>query len=131
MSGKIPTIRASLYAATKYGLRGFAGALRDDLHGTGIGVSAVFPGPITGAGMWTKAGVDLPRWVPKRSPEQVGAAVVKGIEQDRPELDVADPVQKSGALMAALAPRLAGRVRRLLPVEELADRTAEAQVDQR
>jgi short-subunit dehydrogenase len=131
MSGKIPTIRASIYAATKYGLRGFAGALRDDLHGTPIGVSAVFPGPITGAGMWTKAGVDLPRWVPKRSPEQVGAAVVKGIERNKPELDVADPIQKSGAIMAALAPRFAARVRHLLPVEELADRTAEAQRDQR
>jgi short-subunit dehydrogenase len=131
MSGKIPTIRASIYAATKYGLRGFAAALRDDLYDTPIGVSAVFPGPITGAGMWTKAGVDLPRWVPKRSPEQVGAAVVRVIERDKPELDVADPVQKSGAIMAALAPRLAARVRRMLPVEDLADRTAEAQRDQR
>jgi short-subunit dehydrogenase len=131
MSGKIPTIRASIYAATKYGLRGFAGGLRDDLHDTPVGVSAVFPGPITGAGMWEKAGVDLPRWIPKRSPEQVGAAVVKGIERDKPELDVADPVQKSGAIMAALAPSLAARVRRLLPVEDLADRTAEAQRDQR
>jgi short-subunit dehydrogenase len=131
MSGKIPTIRASIYAATKYGLRGFAGALRDDLHGTPIGVSTVFPGPITGAGMWTNAGVDLPRWVPKRSPEQVAAAVVKGIERDKPELDVADPVQRSGAVLAAVAPKLAARVRRLFPVEDLADRTAEAQRDQR
>jgi short-subunit dehydrogenase len=131
MSGKIPTIRASIYAATKYGLRGFAGALRDDLHGTPIGVSAVFPGPITGAGMWTNAGVDLPRWVPKRSPEHVADAVVKGIEHNKPELDVADPVQKSGAVLAAVAPKLAARLRRLLPVEDLADRTAEAQKDQR
>jgi short-subunit dehydrogenase len=131
MSGKIPTIRASIYAATKYGLRGFAGGLRDDLHGTPVGVSAVFPGPITGAGMWAKAGVDLPRWVPKRTPQQVGAAVVESIERDKPELDVADPVQKSGAIMAALAPAFAARVRRLLPVEDLADRTAEAQRAQR
>jgi short-subunit dehydrogenase len=131
MSGKIPTVRASIYAATKYGLRGFAAALRDDLHGTPIGVSAVFPGPITGAGMWTKAGVDLPRWVPKRTPEQVGAAVVKAIERDKPELDVADPIQRSAAVIAAAAPKLSARVRRLLPVEDLADRTAEAQQDQR
>jgi NADP-dependent 3-hydroxy acid dehydrogenase YdfG len=46
IGGKVPTARASIYAATKYGLRGFAGALRDDLHGSGIGVSAVFPGVI-------------------------------------------------------------------------------------
>jgi NADP-dependent 3-hydroxy acid dehydrogenase YdfG len=131
MSGKIPTVRASIYTATKYGLRGFAGALRDDIHGSGVGVSTVFPGPITGAGMWTDAGIDLPRWVPKRTPEQVGAAVVKGIETGKPELDVADPTQKIGAVMAALGPRMAARVRRLLPVEELADRTAHAQLDKR
>src|SRR4051812_1370941 len=35
MSGKVPTARASIYAATKYGLRGFAAALLDDLHGSG------------------------------------------------------------------------------------------------
>jgi hypothetical protein len=81
--------------------------------------------------MWTKAGVDLPRWVPKRSPEDVAAAVVKGIERDTPELDVADVVQRSGAVMAVVAPKLAARVRRMLPVEDLADRTAEAQKDQR
>src|SRR3954452_11729782 len=127
MSGKVPTVRASIYGATKSVLRGFAGGLRDDLHGTGIGVSAIFPGPIQGGGMWDDAGIDMPRWVPSRSPEDVGAAVVKAIETGRPEIDVADPVQKSGAWMAAMTPRAAARVRRLLPVEELADRTAEAQ----
>jgi short-subunit dehydrogenase len=127
MSGKIPTVRASVYSATKYGLRGFAGALRDDLQGSGIGVSVVFPGPIRDGGMWKDAGIELPKWVPKRYPHQVGAAVVKGIEADKPELDVADPTQKLGAVMAALSPRFAARVRGMLPVEELAERTAEAQ----
>jgi short-subunit dehydrogenase len=127
MSGKIPTVRASVYSATKYGLRGFAGALLDDLHGSGIGVTTVFPGPISDGGMWKNAGIDLPRWVPKRYPHQVGAAVVKGIETGKPELDVADPTQKLGAFMAALSPKFAARVRRMLPVEDLADRTAQAQ----
>jgi hypothetical protein len=77
--------------------------------------------------MWKDAGIELPKWVPKRYPHQVGAAVVKGIEADKPELDVADPTQKLGAVMAALSPRFAARVRGMLPVEELAERTAEAQ----
>ena len=38
------SVGASLYSATKFGLRGFAGGLRADLHGTGVGVSVVFPG---------------------------------------------------------------------------------------
>jgi short-subunit dehydrogenase len=131
MSGKIPTVRASVYAATKYGLRGFAGALRDDLHGTGIGVSTVFPGPIQGAGMWDEAGIELPRWVPTKSPEDVGAAVVKAIEHNRPELAVADPGQRMAAVLENASPRAGAWLRRRLPVEELADRTAEAQRSKR
>jgi short-subunit dehydrogenase len=131
MSGKIPTVRASVYAATKYGLRGFAGALRDDLYDSPIGVSAVFPGPIKGGGMWADAGVELPWWVPTRAPDDVGAAVVKAIEKDKPEVDVADPLQKLGAWIAAGLPGPAARIRRLLPVEKLADETAAAQINKR
>ena len=125
MSGKIPTVRGSVYSATKYALRGFAGALRDDLHGTGVGVGVVFPGVIAGTGM--QEGVELPRYAPKRTADDVGAAVVTSIESGRPEIDVADPLQKLGAVMAALTPRAAARVRRLFPVEEIADRSAAAQ----
>ncbi len=131
MSGKVPTARASVYAATKYGLRGFAGALLDDLHGSGVGVSVVFPGPIRDGGMWKDAGVELPKWIPKRYPHQVGAAVVRGIETGKPELDVADASQKLGAAMAAMTPRLGARVRRMIPIEDLADQTAAAQQDKR
>lgn len=131
MSGKVPVLRTSIYAATKYGLRGFAGSLRDDLHGTPVGVSAIFPGPIKGGGMWEDAGVELPRWVPTRTPDDVARAVVKALETNRPEIDVADPVQKLGAWMAALMPGPAARVRRIMPVEDLAERTAAAQLDKR
>jgi short-subunit dehydrogenase len=127
MSGKIPTVRASIYGATKYGLRGFAGGLRDDLHGSGVGVSTVFPGPIQGAGMWDDAGITLPRWVPTKSPEDVGKAVVKGIESNRPEIAVADPGQRAAAVLENISTRAGAWIRRRLPVEELADRTAEAQ----
>src|SRR3954462_7361961 len=39
ISGFFASARASLYAATKFGLRGFALCLREDLRPTGIGVS--------------------------------------------------------------------------------------------
>src|SRR4051794_13104314 len=55
IAGKVPTVGAAIYSATKYGLRGFGGALRDDLHGTPIGVSVIFPGVIEEAGMWGDA----------------------------------------------------------------------------
>jgi len=127
MSGKLPTVRASIYGATKYGLRGFAGGLRDDFYGTGVGVSTIFPGPIKGAGMWQDAGIELPRWVPTKSPEDVGDAVAKAIEANRPEIAVADPGQRAAAVLENMSARAGAWLRRRLPVEELADRTVEAQ----
>jgi short-subunit dehydrogenase len=131
MSGKVPTARASIYAATKYGLRGFAGALRDDLHETPVGVSVVFPGPISEGGMWNDAGMETPKGLPKRYPADVAAAVIKGIERNKAEIDVADPLQKIGAAMAALTPHSAARIRRLLGIEKIADATAAQQQDKR
>ena len=52
---------SAVYSATKFGLRGFASGLREDLHGTGVGVTVVFPGFVSGAGMFAEAGVKLPR----------------------------------------------------------------------
>jgi short-subunit dehydrogenase len=127
MSGKVPTVRASIYGATKFGLRGFAGGLRDDLYGTGIGVSTIFPGPIQGGGMWDDAGIQLPWWVPTKAPEDVGKAVVKALESNRPEIAVADPGQRMAAVLENASARAGAWLRRRLPVEELADRTAEAQ----
>ena len=53
LSGKAASPRASVYNATKFGLRGFALALREDLAGdnAGVGVSLVLPGFIR-AGMF-------------------------------------------------------------------------------
>jgi short-subunit dehydrogenase len=123
MAGKIPV--TPLYSATKYGLRGFAGALRDDLHGSGIGVSAIFPGPIEEAGLQADSGVKTPN--PKRYPTDVADAVVRAIEANKAELTVADPIQRTGELMAALAPVTAARARRLVGLRKIVEATAEGQ----
>ncbi|MFF1975659.1 SDR family NAD(P)-dependent oxidoreductase, partial [Streptomyces sp. NPDC058204] len=49
LSGKAAMSAAPLYGTTKFGLRGFALSLRQDLHGTGVGVSLIQPGPSTPA----------------------------------------------------------------------------------
>lgn len=56
ISGKAATKSSSLYNATKFGLRGFALAFRQDLHGTGVGVSLVQPGYVRDAGMFAATG---------------------------------------------------------------------------
>jgi uncharacterized protein len=114
ISGKTAVPGNPLYHATKYGLRGFAAALRTDLHGSGVGVSCIFPGFIRDAGIFAESGVKLPPGVGTRSPEDVAGAVVRAIERNRGEVDVASLTQRGGVLISGLAPDLAaGVVRRL------------------
>lgn len=131
LQGKVATARASLYSATKFGLRGFAGGLREDLHGSGVGVSVVFPGFVSGAGLYADAGVDLPRWIGTSTPEEVADAVVRGIETGKAELDVAPLSLRAGSLLASVAPVPTARVQRLLGSERLADAIARGQRSKR
>jgi short-subunit dehydrogenase len=112
LSGKVATSGSSLYSATKFGLRGFASGLRQDLHGSGVGVSAVFPGLIRDAGMFAQTEVEPPRGVGTRSPQDVATAVVRAIEDDRAEIDVAPMSLRIGSALAGLMPDVAARVAR-------------------
>jgi short-subunit dehydrogenase len=107
IAGKTSVPGNPLYHATKYGLRGFAAGLRQDLHGSGVGVSCVFPGFIREAGIFAESGARLPPGTGTRSPQDVARAVVVAIERDRGELDVAPLPQRAGALIGGLAPDLA------------------------
>jgi short-subunit dehydrogenase len=104
LSGKVASKGASLYSATKFGLRGFAGGLRADVRGSGIGVSVVFPGFVRDAGMFADSGATLPRGVGTVTPQAVADAVVKAIRVDKAEMDVAPMALRVGALLGALAP---------------------------
>ena len=113
IAGKVANPGSSLYSATKFALRGFAFSLREDLRGTGVGVTTVFPGFIRDAGMFHDAGVNLPPGIGTRSPEDVAAAVLRGIESGRAEIDVAPLPQRAGGWLGGIAPSaLAAVVRR-------------------
>jgi short-subunit dehydrogenase len=127
LAGKVASVGSSLYSATKFGLRGFAAGLREDLHDSGVGVSVVFPGFVSGAGMFAETGVPLPRGVGARRPEQVAAAVVRGIERGKAEIDVAPLGLRAGAYLSALAPVTAARVQRRLGSAQLSNAIAEGQ----
>ncbi|MEA2332105.1 MAG: hypothetical protein QOH58_2243 [Thermoleophilaceae bacterium] len=127
LSGKAASVGSSLYSATKFGLRGFASGLREDLHGSGVGVTVVFPGFIADAGMFAEAGVQLPRWVGTRTAGQVADAVVRGIERERAEIDVAPLGLRAGALIASLAPVTTARLQRRLGSADIAEAIAEGQ----
>jgi short-subunit dehydrogenase len=131
LQGKAATPNSSLYVATKFGLRGFALALREDLRGAGVGVSVVMPGFIRDAGMFADSGVKLPFGVGTRTPEQVAAAVIAAIEGNRAELGVAPPALRLGAVLAGIAPELSAAVSRRLGSHEIATAVARTQVDKR
>ncbi len=130
ISGKTATARASLYAATKFGIRGFALCLRDDLRPAGVGVSVVSPGAISGAGMFADSGAAAPPLIGTGKPDQVGAAVVSAIEHNRGEVTVAPLRQRVLARFAANAPELSSRLAGDIAAKA-ADEIAAGQTDKR
>lgn len=120
ISGKVATSESSLYSATKFALRGFASGLRQDLHGSGVGVSVIFPGPIRDAGMFAQSEVQLPRLAATRTPGDVADAVVRAVERGRPEIDVASGAIRAAAVLAAVAPGAAEALNRRLGAPEIA-----------
>jgi short-subunit dehydrogenase len=120
MAGKMATAgNGALYAATKWGVRGLSLALREELRASGVGSSAVFPGPIREAGMFADTGVRLPRNIRTNSPEEVAAAVVKAIRGDVAEVDVAAPLLRLAGFLGPIAPALVAALARRQGVGEV------------
>ena len=131
LAGKTATAGSSLYNATKYGLRGFASALRAELHGTGVGVSSIFPGFISDAGMFADAHVKLPPGVGTKTPDHVADATLRAIERNRGEIDVAPAGLKLGTFFGAIAPETAARVTRLSGGAKVAGQFERGQMSKR
>jgi len=110
LSGRTAGPHSSLYSATKFGLRGFSLGLRQDLAEHGVGVSCVFPGFVRDAGMFADSGAALPPGVGTSTPEQVADGIIRAIERNRGEVDVAPLAMKAGARLGGLAPELTASV---------------------
>jgi short-subunit dehydrogenase len=131
LSGKVGSPRSSIYNATKFGLRGFAFGLREDLHPQGVGVSIVSPGFVDEAGMFADANSKPPPGVGMTTPKKVGKAVVRAIRRNRNEITVAPRRQRFLAEFGYRHPEMAGRVQRSGGASELADQLAAGQADKR
>jgi short-subunit dehydrogenase len=104
ISGKLVGGAQAVYGATKAGLRAAAVALREDLHGTGVTVSVILPGPVSGAGMWADSGLPLPRGLKASTPDDVATAVVNAMLKDRFEVDVCSWKLRTRATIALIRP---------------------------
>ncbi|MDH4106825.1 MAG: SDR family NAD(P)-dependent oxidoreductase [Gammaproteobacteria bacterium] len=90
LAGWVGSPGLSAYCASKFGLRGFAEALRYDLRDAGIRVSTVYPSfsrtPILDSEQF---GYDERRRVPDHmvtDPADVVAAIVRGVRRNRPHI---------------------------------------------
>ena len=131
LSGKAAGGGASIYSASKAGLRSFALALRAELAPSGVGVSIVSPGFIADAGMFTDTGIKLPLGMSTVTSTAVTDAVVRAIVRNRGEIDVASLSMRLGADAANVAPATAARVGRLIKADALALEFERRQADKR
>jgi hypothetical protein len=80
LAGRIPTPNASVYTATKHAVVGLTEAVRAELRGTGVRLTAVLP---TFAVTDMTRGLAL-RGVPMTTPDAVAGAVVRAVRRGGP-----------------------------------------------
>lgn len=127
MSGKAATPYSSLYTASKFGLRGFAHALRLDLRAAGVGVSLVQPGFVSDAGMFAKTGVPTPPGARTVTPDQVAAGVIRAIERNRGEINIAPARLRLFCALAVQFPAAAAWLRGRGAADDTTQRIVQAQ----
>ncbi|UNM16482.1 SDR family NAD(P)-dependent oxidoreductase [Streptomyces formicae] len=132
ISGKTATKHSALYNATKFGLRGLALALRQDLHEHGVGVSVVQPGFVRDAGMCAATGARPPAGLRTVSPRQVVTGLVRAVEHNRAEVNVAPPEMRLLSAIGGQFPGFSERVqRRSAGADRTVHRIVEAQRNHR
>ncbi|HKF93652.1 MAG TPA: SDR family oxidoreductase [Gammaproteobacteria bacterium] len=79
---------ATAYLAARWAVRGFTEALRADLHDTGVGIT-LFEAGVVKSSYWEhnpgsqERAPKMGKLVPPLTPEQVGQAIVKGVERNK------------------------------------------------
>ncbi|MFB5267196.1 SDR family NAD(P)-dependent oxidoreductase [Paenibacillus enshidis] len=112
IAGKIGTAKSASYTATKHALLGLSNALRQELRGTGVVVSAINPGPIDTPffEMADPSGgyVGSIRWFMMK-PERVAKHIILAMEKHKEEVNL-PYLAAAGIRLYHLFPRLADRL---------------------
>jgi short-subunit dehydrogenase len=107
---------AAVYDGTKAAQRGFAEALRHELHGSGVSVTTVYPGEVE-TSLHDHELDHMPDWyrMDRRAPAgPLGEKVVEAVENDRRELFY-PPLVRMLRVLNGISPRLGDLVlRRML-----------------
>lgn len=106
--GEVPAAGLATYCATKHAVVGFSEALRDELAGTGVTVTAVLPSAVRTD---LVSGVKLGGLLPTVDPEDIAEAVVASC-RTRPAIVAVPGWMRSYEAAAAMVPdRLLGAIR--------------------
>jgi hypothetical protein len=81
--------------------------------------------------MYAESGAKLPPGVGTSAPDEVAEAVVRAIERNRGEIDVAPVPMRIGAVVAGLAPGVAAAFTRLSGGERVGDEFGAGQASKR
>lgn len=114
VAGVTATPGTRMYNASKFGLRGLALSMHQELYGTGVSATHVAPGFISGAGMFADSGMALPPGVRTSTPAEVAVAVERAIRKGPAEVFVAPTELRVGAVFAGAAPRTGAAILRRL-----------------
>jgi NAD(P)-dependent dehydrogenase (short-subunit alcohol dehydrogenase family) len=115
-AGWVPPAALATYAASKHAVRGLSDAVRDEVRGDGIRVTAVYPMLVrTELAVGTKPARGG-RWI---SPEEVGEAVAAAVERPRDEVFVPRWIAGILRLQSALPPRGRAAMARAFGVDKL------------
>lgn len=131
IAGRVPQAGNLIYNATKFGLRGFGLALRDELWGTGVGVSVVCPTFVSEAGMWAVGGLKANPIAGEVTPAQVADAVFTAITRNRGEVDVVGLPLRASLVVQSIAPALFAAVARRSGASGDYDKLASRRQDRR
>jgi uncharacterized protein len=101
---------ATGYAGARWALRGLTAALRQDLRGTGVGISEVVPGKVLSDYFANNPGAEerIPKvdaLLPAQTPEQVARAVALAVARERREVLLPWPLRVAD-LAGRFTPRL-------------------------
>jgi short-subunit dehydrogenase len=126
IAGKVPLSYFTTYNATKFGLIGLTHSLRFEYGDEPIGFSAVCPGFINRVGMLGRVEdkIEIPPALGTMPPEAVGAAVVKAIVENKPEVIVNKRPIRPIVMLASVAPKAAIRLAERINASEMSRRYA-------
>jgi short-subunit dehydrogenase len=123
VAGRFSAPGEAAYSATKFAVVGFTQALALELHGSGVGVSLIDPGPVD-TGFFEARGADYQRSWPRKVPvAKVATAVMEAVERGRFEVFVPPWYRAVGVMQAGLSGAL-----RLLPPSVFGITPSEADV---